>query len=108
MKINCKDKTINSIEECEKIKFELEKSCEFLSTRLKHTREKLNFHVSEINEINNDTNMIKRLKERILCESTYINTEIPLIKDILKKVIIFFIFFIYFSSYKFRQRLKLK
>ncbi len=89
LKKNCKDKTINSIEECEKVKFELEKNSEFLSARLKQNKEELNFHISEINEIKNDTAKIKRLNERIKSESTYINTEIPLIKDIIMKVIYF-------------------
>lgn len=86
LKMNCKDKTINSIQECEKIKVELEKNCDFLNGRLKQTREELNFHISEINEIKNDIDKIKRLNERIKCESTYINTEIPLIKEIIIKV----------------------
>jgi len=89
LKIKCKDKNIISIEDCEKVKLELEKNCEFLNSRLKRTREEFNFHVSEINEIKNDTDKIKRLNERIKCESTYINTEMPLIKDILIKVKLF-------------------
>lgn len=80
---------IKSIEEGERLKLELEKNCEFLSLRLKQTREELNFHKSEINEIKNDSDKIKRLNDRIRSESTYINTEIPLIKEIVYKVIFF-------------------
>jgi len=86
LKINCKDKTMNSIQECEKVKLELEKNCDFLNDRLKKTKEELNFHVCEINEIKNDTYKIERLNKRIKCESTYINAEIPLIKEIIIKV----------------------
>jgi len=77
---------MKSIEDGEKLKFELEKNCEFLSSRLKQCKEEFNFHKSEITEIKNDTDKIRRLKGRINSESTYINTEIPLIKDILNKV----------------------
>ena len=86
LKINCKDKIIKTIEECESIKFGLEKNCEFLNMRLNQTKEELNYHKSEITEIKNDTDKIKRLNERIKCESTYISTEIPLIKEIITKV----------------------
>ncbi len=86
LKINCKDKFVLSIEEGERLKIELEKDCGFLSLRLNQTRKEFDFHKSEINEIKNDTDKIKRLNDRIKSESTYINTEIPLIKDIINKV----------------------
>lgn len=86
LKTKCKDKNINSIEECEKIKFELVKNCEILTDRLIEKEKEFNFHVLEISEIKNDTDKIKRLNERIKCEFTYLNTEIPSIKEIISKV----------------------
>ena len=81
MKINCHNKIINSIEEGEKIKLELEKSCEFLNLRLNETKEEIEFHISEFTEIKNDSDKIVRLNERINSEYKYLNTEIPLFKE---------------------------
>ena len=87
LKVNCYDKVLKKLEDAEKIKNDLENNCEFLQQRINKTKEDLNIYKNEIDEIKNDSDKIRRLKDRIKSESFYINTEIPMIKKIVFKVI---------------------
>lgn len=86
LKVNCSNRISESKEGLQKLRYQLEKNCDLLSLKIKETKNNLYFYREEIAEIQNDTDKIKRLSDRINCESKYINTEIPIIDKIISKV----------------------